>query len=72
MRGGLGGKNAKAKKNKGNKVCAADVQKLCGEVKPGEGRVRDCLIKNADKLSEGCKTRTEKLKARLEEKGKKV
>ncbi|MDD2805124.1 MAG: cysteine rich repeat-containing protein [Elusimicrobiales bacterium] len=72
MRAGLGGKNAKAKRNKGAKVCAADVQKLCGEVKPGEGRVRDCLIKNVDKLSEGCKTRTEKVKVRLEEKGKKV
>jgi hypothetical protein len=78
MRAGLGGKKKgggqmAAKRHKGaGKVCAADVQKLCGEVKPGEGRVRDCLIKNTDKLSDGCKTRTEKLKVKLEERGRKV
>ncbi|HCC46634.1 MAG TPA: hypothetical protein DEQ38_00715 [Elusimicrobia bacterium] len=74
MRAGLGQKGRKAGKaaKGGNKVCAADVQKLCGDVKPGEGRVRDCLIKNAGKLSEDCKVRTEKIKAKLEEKGKKV
>ncbi len=74
MRGGPGQKGRKAAKGKkgGDKICAADVQKLCGDVKPGEGRVRDCLIKNAGKLSDGCKARTEKLKVRLEEKGKKV
>lgn len=74
MRAGLGQKGRKAGKagKGGDKVCAADVQKLCGDVKPGEGRVRDCLIKNASKLSDGCKVRTEKVKARLEEKGKKV
>lgn len=75
MRAGLGGKGAKsarAGKNRGAKVCAADAAKFCEGVKPGEGRVRDCLIKNLDKLSEGCKTRTGKVKVRLEEKGKKV
>ena len=70
MRSGLG--QGKARKNKGGKVCAADAQKLCKDVKPGEGRVRDCLIKNASKLTDGCKTRVEKMKERLEEKGKKV
>lgn len=72
MRAGLGGKGLKgAKAGKGRgAVCAADVKKFCEGVKPGEGRVRDCLIKNADKLSEGCKTRTEKLKVKLEEKKK--
>jgi hypothetical protein len=70
MRSGLG--QGKARGNKGAKVCAADAKQLCKDVKPGEGRVRDCLIKNASKLSDGCKTRVEKMKARLEEKGKKV
>ncbi len=69
MRAGLGrGKRG----NKEAKVCAADAEKLCKDVKPGEGRVRDCLIKNAAKLTDGCKTRVEKMKERLEEKGKKV
>ena len=69
MRSGLG--QGKARKN-GAKVCAADAEKLCKDVKPGEGRVRDCLIKNAAKLTDGCKTRVDKMKARLEAKGKKV
>jgi hypothetical protein len=74
MHGKLGRaeKTAKAKRNKLVKVCAADIGKLCEGVKPGEGRVRDCLIKNLDKLSEGCKARTGKIKAKLEEKSKKV
>lgn len=72
MRAGLGGgkKNARAGKGRGAKVCAADVEKLCGDVKPGEGRVKACLQKNLDKLSEGCKARQEKIKVRLEEKKK--
>ncbi|MGD9642657.1 MAG: cysteine rich repeat-containing protein [Elusimicrobiales bacterium] len=72
MRSGLGQGKARGKGGKGAKVCAADAQKLCKDVQPGEGRVRDCLIKNASKLTDGCKTRVEKIKTRLEEKGKKV
>ncbi|MHB0995567.1 MAG: cysteine rich repeat-containing protein [Elusimicrobiales bacterium] len=78
MRAGLGAKGmkgagmrgGKAGRNRGGGVCAADAAKLCGDVKPGEGRVKACLQKNLDKLSEGCKTRQEKLKVRLEEKKK--
>lgn len=72
MHGKMGGKAAKAKKAGLGKICKADIDKVCAGVKPGEGRLRDCLIKNVDKLSDGCKTRTEKLKIKLEEKGKKV
>ena len=69
MRPGRDGREAAGKKKNGFKVCAADAKKLCGDVKPGEGRVRDCLIKNLDKLSGGCKARAEKARARLEKKG---
>jgi len=73
MRAGLGrGEGRGGKKGVAAGVCTADARKLCGEVKPGEGRVRDCLIKNAGKLSDDCKTRVEKAKERQEEKGKKV
>ncbi|PKM98082.1 MAG: hypothetical protein CVU79_05195 [Elusimicrobia bacterium HGW-Elusimicrobia-3] len=72
VRSGLGQGKARGKGAKGAKVCGADAQKLCKDVKPGEGRVRDCLIKNASKLTDGCKTRVERMKERLEEKGKKV
>lgn len=68
---GKRGANAKNKRD-GHAVCAADTEKFCKDVKPGDGRMRDCLIKNVGKLSEGCKARTEKVKTRLEEKGKKV
>lgn len=66
MRAGMNGK--KGKKGAHTKVCAADTEKLCGGVKPGEGRVRDCLLKNIGKLSDGCKARTEKIKERIEKK----
>lgn len=74
MRAGLGGKSGRkfAKAGKAGKVCAADREKFCGDVKPGEGRVRDCLQKNLKDLSEGCKARQGKIKVRLEEKEKKV
>ena len=60
MRGGLGSAKAWKKGVKGGGACAADAKKLCGDVKPGEGRVRACLQKNLDKLSEGCRARQEK------------
>jgi hypothetical protein len=69
MRSGQGGGR---RSGAGAKVCAADAQKLCGEVKPGEGRVKACLLENLDKLSDGCKARQERVKARLEEKKEKA
>lgn len=71
MRAGLGAGDGKKFAGAG-KACAADREKFCAGVKPGEGRLRDCLQKNIKSLSEGCKARQEKVKARLEEKDKKV
>lgn len=34
--------------------CRDDLKNLCGEVKPGEGRLLDCLDKNEDKVSKRC------------------
>lgn len=65
MRGGAGARDGKSK------ACAADREKFCKDVKPGEGRVRGCLQKNLKDLSEGCKARQEKVKEKLEEKEKK-
>lgn len=61
-----GGMKARAGRGERTNVCAADAEKLCKDVKPGEGRVRDCLQKNIKKLSDDCKTRQEKVKERLE------
>lgn len=38
-----------------HEACMDDVQKHCGDVKRGRGRVMKCLKKNHEALSEGCK-----------------
>ena len=35
-------------------VCAPDIQKHCGNVKAGEGRIAQCLVDNKAKLSPAC------------------
>jgi hypothetical protein len=37
------------------KACKADFKKFCKEIKPGEGRIIQCLKQNEAQLSEGCK-----------------
>lgn len=36
-------------------ACKEDAQKLCGDVKPGGGGVRDCLKTHEAELSQACK-----------------
>lgn len=36
--------------------CRDDLKSFCADVKPGEGRLLDCVEKNKDKLSSRCKT----------------
>jgi hypothetical protein len=36
--------------------CRDDLESYCAEVKPGEGRLLDCLRKNEAKVSSRCKT----------------
>ena len=40
--------------SKAPKPCAADVQKFCKDVKPGEGRVIECLKSHQSELSQAC------------------
>ena len=35
-------------------ACHDDVERLCKDVKPGEGRIRECLHAHRDELSAGC------------------
>jgi hypothetical protein len=61
--GGLKGRGAFGQRlsaRRGGALCKADAQKLCAGVKPGAGRVKDCLRQNLGKLSENCKARQEK------------
>jgi len=36
--------------------CHDDLKNYCADIKPGEGRLRDCLKKNDAKVSDRCKT----------------
>lgn len=36
-------------------ACKADVQTLCPGIQPGDGRIKQCMMKNRAKLSDSCK-----------------
>lgn len=35
--------------------CDNDLEKLCSDIAPGEGRLMECMDRNMDKVSERCK-----------------
>ena len=37
------------------KLCAEDFKKYCADVAPGDGKRRECIQQNFDKLSEPCR-----------------
>lgn len=51
--------------------CKADVARLCGDVKPGQGRIANCLKAHQDEISPECKqwlaTKGQEIKSKLEE-----
>lgn len=47
--------------------CRQDRANYCKDIKPGEGRVLQCLLDNFDKLSSECKSKVEKNKKKWEE-----
>jgi hypothetical protein len=55
-------------------ACAAEVDKFCGDVIPGQHRVIDCLKAHASQFSPGCKTQLQAqakaVKAELKKIGK--
>jgi len=55
-------------------ACAAEVDKFCGDVVPGQHRVIDCLKAHANQFTPGCKTQLEAnakaIKAELKKIGK--
>jgi hypothetical protein len=49
-------------------ACKADVQKFCGDVKPGGGAIKDCMKAHQADLSQGCKDNMAEGKQKMEEK----
>jgi hypothetical protein len=37
-------------------ACSADFRAVCSGVSPGGGRIKQCMVDNFDKLSDGCKS----------------
>jgi len=53
-------------------VCKDDIKKLCGEVKPGGGAIRDCLKQHQADLSQACKDNISEAKEKFKEKTEEV
>jgi hypothetical protein len=47
--------------------CADDISKFCKDVKPGGGRIANCLKEHENDLSPACKKRTEEMMMRAKE-----
>ena len=59
-------KKARALLEEFSLACQVDIGRHCSEVKPGEGRMIACLMKNQDDLSKGCKVETERFESARE------
>lgn len=44
------------------KACQGDVGLYCKDIEPGEGRIRECLHKNASQLTAACKQFQKRIK----------
>ena len=52
----LASPGAMAQLGAARQACAADIKHLCGEVKPGEGRLKACVKEHFRQLSAACQT----------------
>jgi len=55
-----------------NKACSSDVQKFCKDVKPGGGRIVECLKSHQSELCDACSSKLTKGKSLKEENQKRV
>ncbi len=53
-------------------ACKDDVKKLCGDVKPGGGAIKNCMKAHESELSQGCKDNMAEMKTKFEEKRKEL
>lgn len=52
---------------KGDGPCKKDMETLCAGVEPGEGRLKQCMMDNADKLSPACKAHKDKMQEAIKD-----
>ena len=50
---------------RGAEVCKTDIDKVCGKVESGEGRIAQCLIDNKSKLAAPCRAEVAGFEARM-------
>jgi hypothetical protein len=55
--------SAIAKEKSSALACAVDIKSKCGEVKPGEGRIRACVKEHLTEFSEPCQAKLANLAA---------
>jgi cysteine rich repeat protein len=55
--------SAIAKEKSAALACAVDIKSKCGEVKPGEGRIRACVKEHLSEFSEPCRAKLAKIAA---------
>jgi len=53
-------------------ACKDDMKKLCGDVKPGDGAMQDCMKSHEADLSQGCKDNMAEMKQKMEAKRKEM
>lgn len=53
-------------------ACQEDVKRLCGDVHPGGGAIKDCMMSHQNELSQGCKDKMADHKKHFEEKKKEI
>ena len=57
----------KGAKAGGEQVCRADAKKFCSDVRPGGGRIYNCLTSHNAELAPACRERLAAAKARYDE-----
>lgn len=48
--------------------CKADIERLCPNVQPGGGRIKECLMAQKEQMSVGCAQALQKLKQEKQKK----
>lgn len=57
----------RAMKQRLEEVCGEDIRQACGEVEPGDGRVRACIEENVQRFSPACQQALEEVRERRQD-----